>query len=533
MRASPLAATLRRTADGFAALTGWRRFAVAVLLGAMATLAMPPVGAVPVLLLVFPPFIWLLRGTGRRWAAFWTGWAFSFGFFVFGLYWVAFALTVDLERFGWMIPFAVCGLPALLALFAGTAIWCLQRLNLTGTAHTMAFAGLWALAEWLRGHVLTGFPWNLIGYAWVDWTPVIQATAWIGIYGLSMVTVLAAAAPAAAVDRDGRWSRPALAVWLAACTALAGFAIAGTLRLSDASDDTVPGIMLRLVQPNIAQADKWRPELGPQHLTNQMELSLLESDPPITHVIWPETAIPYLIERDVAVQQAIGSIVPPGGLALVGAPRASAPGEPQQYWNSLQVVRENGSIAATFDKFHLVPFGEYMPLRDWLPLDSIAAGSTDYSSGPGPRTLALDGLPPFSPLICYEAIFPGAVIDRSDRPQWLVNVTNDAWYGHTAGPHQHFAIAQVRAVEEGLPMARVATTGVSGVIDAYGRVTASLDLGRRGVVDAPLPVALPQPTLYARIGDTAFWVLCVLCLAAPLTARRRSADATAEESPHC
>lgn len=518
------AAALDALSARLAGATRWRRLGLAFLFGALATLAMPPVGAAPVLLLAFPPLIWLLRGAGRRWAAFWTGWTFGFGYFVVGLYWVAFALTVDLDRFWWLIPFAVCGLPALLAIFCGLATWVLQRLNLGGLAQAVAFAALWSVvAEWMRGHVLTGFPWNLAGYTWVDWGPVIQSTAWIGIYGLSALTILAASLPAALADRQGAWSRRAMAAWLASLAVIAGLGVAGAVRLSQATDDTVPGVMLRLVQPNIRQADKWRPELAPDHLAVQMELSLLESDAPVTVVIWPETAIPYLVDREPAVRQALGAIVPRGGLALIGAPRASPPGQPREYWNSLLAVTENGSIVETFDKFHLVPFGEYMPLRNWLPVDSIAGGSTDYSSGPGPRTLRLDGLPPVSPLICYEAIFPGAVVDPSDRPDWMVNVTNDAWYGQTAGPHQHFAIARVRAIEEGLPLARVATTGISGVVDAYGRVTASLGLGRRGVVDAPLPVDLAEPTPYARWGDVAYWLIIVICLTPVLLWRLHSA----------
>jgi apolipoprotein N-acyltransferase len=222
---------------------------------------------------------------------------------------------------------------------------------------------------------------------------------------------------------------------------------------------------------------------------------------PVTHVVWPETAVPFFVERDGGARQAMASVTPPGGSIITGAPRirVEADGE-NRFWNSLHAVDGSGAVVASFDKFHLVPFGEYMPLRGIPPVGGIAAGATDFSAGPGPATLDVPGLPPFSPLICYEVIFPGAVKDSHNRPSWLLNVTNDAWYGKTAGPHQHFEIARVRAVEEGLPLVRAANTGISGIFDGYGRVTAYLGLGERGVVDADLPDMLPI-TPYGRFGD--------------------------------
>ncbi len=537
--ASGAAARLSALADRLAGLSGWRRLAVAIGLGGLASLAMPPVGAVPVLLLCFPGLLWLLDGVPAgargRWAAFLVGWGFGFGFFVLGLYWIAFALTVDLARFFWMLPFAVAGLPAFLAIFSGLATLATALLPVRGPGRALALALLWGVAEWLRGHVLTGFPWNLMGYGWVEWPSVLQSVSVIGIYGLSLLTVAVAVLPAALLDRRrGGWSRPGAA---ALATGLALFVLigaAGAVRLAGAESATVPGVVLRLVQPNIAQTDKWTPALYVQHLLLHRDLSRAPGPAggpgPVTHVIWPETAVPWSLDQHAEARRAIAPAAPAGGLIITGAPRAAAPGEPEQYWNSLFAIGPDGGLAGRYDKFHLVPFGEYVPLRGLLPIERVTQGRVDFSAGPGPRTLILPGLPPVSPLICYEVIFPGAVTDRdaaalAPQPAWLLNLTNDAWYGRTAGPHQHFAIARTRAVEEGLPLVRVAGTGISGVVDAHGRITARLGLGERGVIDAPLPVALARPTLFARWGDLAFWAIgCGLAGAAALFSRKSAKE---------
>ncbi|MBV9522638.1 MAG: apolipoprotein N-acyltransferase, partial [Alphaproteobacteria bacterium] len=248
---------------------------------------------------------------------------------------------------------------------------------------------------------------------------------------------------------------------------------------------------------------------------------------PATDIIWPEAAATFILNRDAAHRLAIAGIVPPGGLVLTGAIRTDpAPAPALRYWNSLLAIDGKGEIVADFDKAHLVPFGEYVPMRGILPIEKLTPGNVDFTAGPGPRTLDLPGLPPVGPDICYEIIFPHAVADERQRPQWLLNVTNDAWYGFTSGPFQHFAIARVRAVEEGLPLVRAANNGISGIVDAYGRVRVRLGLDAVGVLDGALPTALPAPTLYARFGDAIFWGLVLaatlLCLADRMAGRRRS-----------
>lgn len=511
-------------------LTGWRRWAMAAALGGLATFALPPAYALPVLLIAFPGLIWLLDGatSGRR--AFAVGWFFGFGHHLLGLYWISAALFTDIDQFWWALPFSAVGLPVLLGLFTGAAGWLFHVLRARGCGGGLAgpllFAGCWALLEWLRGHVFTGFPWNLIGYGWVDVLPVLQSVSLFGIYGLSLLTVLAAALPAALTDPGIRprhaWG--AVAAGLALFVALGGW---GSWRLATASDAVVPGVRLRLVQAAIDQKLKWANGQREKNVQENLDLSALPASEPITHIIWPETTVPFFIERDARIRQVLGSVTPSGGLLITGAPRSETASDGEwRYYNSLIAVDGSGAVAGSYDKAHLVPFGEYMPLRRWMPVGAIAGNGAEFSPGPGPKTLRLTGLPPVSPLICYEGIFPGAVTDPTDRPQWLLNLTNDAWYGHTAGPHQHFAINQVRAVEEGLPLVRVANTGISGLVDAYGRVRQSLGLGERGVIDTTLPKAPDGTTLYSRAGDCLFGFGLAACFLVSAFARRdpRGAD---------
>ncbi|MFE0752634.1 apolipoprotein N-acyltransferase [Inquilinus sp. NPDC058860] len=505
---------IERLAARIAALSRWRRFGAAIGLGVLASLSVPPLYAAPLLWLAFPGLFWLLAGARSGLSAFLTGWAFGFGFFVPGLYWVSWALTVD-PRFFWMIPFAMAGLPALLGIFTGLAGLGFHGLRRAGWGGPLALAVAWGLAEWLRGHVLTGFPWNLVGYAWVGWLPVLQGVSVIGIYGLSVLTVAAATLPATLAG-PRRTGLAATAAGIALFLAIAGW---GALRLAGESSVTpVSGVILRLVQPNISQADKWSGDKRIENFNKQLAMSAAPGIEHVTAVIWSETAVPFTLSWEPEAQKALGAILPPGALALVGATRATPYGtEPLEAWNSVYAVDRAGTVLATYDKAHLVPFGEYVPLRGLLApfgIEKITAGSVDFSPGPGPRTIDLPGLPPVSPLICYEAIFPGAVLDPAGkRPGWLLNVTNDGWYGMTSGPYQHFAIARTRAVEEGLPLVRAANTGISGVVDAYGRIRGEIALGEAGILDAHLPAALPE-TPYARWGEAGFWLLLLLGLLA-------------------
>ncbi len=506
------------------ALAGRRRAIAAALLGAGAALALPPLHLLPLAVVGFAGLVWLLEGAcddkhRPALAAFLVGWWFGFGHFSLGLYWVANALLIEWQRVGWMIPFAVFGLGALLGVFAGLATLAVYASRMRATGAVAALAIAWSLGEWLRGHVLTGFPWNLMATLWVESAPMIQGAALFGAYGLSALTVLVCAMPAtlAAPGTRARWLPTAAASLLVAV----GWA-AGAYRLAGADSGTVPDVRLRLVQPNVPQALKWDPEAREENLRRMIELTRQPGFETRTHTIWSETATAFPIwgENDVLARRRaqIAAAVPPGGMLVTGAPRFERAADGSlRAWNSLHAMDGAGTIEATFDKFHLVPFGEYVPFREILPIDRIVPGGIDFSAGPGPQLLAIRGLPLASPLICYEIIFPGRVVPDAGRAEMLLNVTNDSWFGESAGPYQHFAAARLRAVEEGLALVRSAGGGISAVVDPYGRPFASLALGATGVLDSDLPRSI-APTPFAQLGNVAF-VILLLAIAAAFFAR--------------
>lgn len=494
------------------------RLAVAALAGVLAAAALPPLGLLPVLLLSWTVVYALWNAAAdaprRNRATFLLGWAFGTGYFSAGLYWVAYAFLVDAATFGWMIPFALLGLGAGFGLFPGLAFWAAARASASlPLVRWIGFAAVWVVVEWLRGWVLTGFPWNSLGSVWAFHPAWAQGAALAGMFGLSWITLLAATAPVA----GGLGAFGAARGWLRGCGVLAAILAIqgglGALRLPAAAMPTVPDVNLRLVQPDIAQTDKWRPELREDNLMQQVVLSRSPGWEKATHVIWSETAASYPLDIDAFHRFLVAEAAPRGGWLLTGMPRRTPPGTPLEIWNSLVAIDSSGRIADVYDKFHLVPFGEYVPGGGILPVAKLTGGRVDFSPGPGLRTVRLPHTPPYSPLICYEIIFPGEAVRADDRPAWIVNVTNDGWFGLSAGPYQHLSSAVLRALEEGLPVARAANTGISAVIDPYGRIVASLDLGRAGVVDSSLPQALP-PTPFARYGNALILATVLASLAA-------------------
>jgi len=287
----------------------------------------------------------------------------------------------------------------------------------------------------------------------------------------------------------------------------------GGIRLHNAgTTEAVPGITLRIVQANVAQLRRWEPEARTAVLQKNLEMTRGPGFENITHVIWPESSVPYFIDPGSTLVDILQQAVPPGGALITGGlRREEESGITGGVWNTLFAIT-HGGIATYYDKHHLVPFGEYVPLRQWLPLpiEKLAHDMGDFSVGPGPQTLTLKGFVPFSPLICYEAIFPDKVIAGNMRPSVLVNVTNDAWFGVSTGPYQHYQMARLRAVEEGIPLIRAANTGISGVIDAYGREVATADLNKNAVVDSLLPVALETGTAYSKIRGITFLLLVII-----------------------
>jgi apolipoprotein N-acyltransferase len=509
-------------ADAFRRLTGWRRNLTAIAAGIVASLSLPPADLLPVLWLAIPVLVWLLDGVKTWKGALWVGWLFSFGFLAFSLYWLTFALFVAIDQYWWAVPFASSGLAFGLSIYfgIGTAVaWSVPHQR--PLARVLALTGMWSLAWWVYGHALTGFPWNLPGYAWTEFPWLIQPASVIGIYGVTLLVILAPALAAllGSPFTSARRGRHAAAAGIAIVVLAAVF---GAIRLPVGPMPTVPDVRLRLVQPSIQQSLKWVPGRFADNLRQHIRLSLQPAEKPPTAIIWSEAAEPYPLETQPENAKAIAAAtLQPGQLLITGLDREVTDTDPPSFRDSIQALNRDGQILATYDKFHYVPFGEYMPLSKYIPMiKAVAVGDIEPTPGPGPRTVHLPGLPPAGMLICYEVIFPNEVVDRSDRPDWLLDVTNDAWFGLSAGPYQHFAMMRVRSVEEGLPLANAANDGISGVVDPYGRVTARLGLGKIGVVDADLPKPIAQ-TIYARLGDGPFFAMAVLLAAAGFALGRR------------
>lgn len=514
-----------------AAESGRGRLALAALAGAALTAAQPPVFAWPLIFLAVPGLAWLLSRAPSGRAAFAVGWAAGGAYFLTGLYWVVEAFLVDIARHGWMAPFAVSGLAAGLGLFWAVAFRLAWGLAPRGWPLALALAAAWTLADYARAYVLTGFPWALTAYAWAD-TPVSQAAALFGPHVLGLLTLALAALPAAPWLGEARPPRPrALSLAALALAAAAVFAAwdRGAARLAQPAPPEGP--VIRLVQPNAGQREKWRPEMIPVFFERLRDLSAPgpgEAAPAL--VIWPETAIPWLLEREPEVRRLIAESAG-GASVLLGARRLVRDETPGRPWrNAMTVLGPDGEILGSYDKRHLVPFGEYVPLHGAaraLGLGPMVGESGGFGRGTGPARLSVPGLPDLVPRICYETIFPHAMPEAApDRPRWIAQVTNDAWFGATAGPWQHFHQARMRAIEQGLPVARAANTGISAIIDARGRVVASLGLLEAGAVQAPLPGALP-PTPYARLGDlpgmVAAALLLLVCAVPGFLTRRRPA----------
>ena len=509
-----LLAPVQAAADWVATLKGWKRALLAASAGAISVLAFAPLHVWPVLFLSFGLLVWLLDGCHAGHARLGTrlrcatliGFWFGFGYFLTGLYWTAEAFLVEPWRHGWLIPFAMTGLAGGMALFYAAAAALAAILWRPGAARVFAMAIAFGLAEFARGHVLTGLPWNLVGYGLAATLPMMQAASIFGVYALSLLALLLFASFFAIWAPQGSGlARPisTALVTLFFSLVLAAGAMWGEARLASAGAATT-GVRLRIVQANVDQANKWRPENSAEIFNTYLDLTKSGGGASgldgITLVVWPETAVPFLLANSSEALNEIGDVLPKGTSLLVGSARVAEERDAdgrlatERVYNSLIVVSDKGEILGSYDKVHLVPFGEYLPFQDFmeslgfLQLTGIRGG---FSAGTGSRLLSIPGAPPARPLICYEIIFPDEVADNSQRPRWFLNVTNDAWFGTSAGPYQHFHQAQLRAVEQGLPVVRAANTGISAIIDPYGRVLGELGLKQEGVVDGLLPEALP------------------------------------------
>ena len=510
---------------------GWRRAAIACLAGAASTLALAPINFWPVLFVTFPPLVWLIDGAvAGRWggvgAAFLTGWWFGFGYFLAGLYWVGYAFLVDAKTFGWLLPVAVTILPAGLALFTGLGVALSRSLWTPGRLRVLTLAAALTCSEWLRGHVLTGFPWNAFGYALTFPLALAQSAAVLGIWGLTFIAVAVFASPALLADevKGRRW-----APVLGAVAGLGALALFGAVRLALNPTETEDGVHLRIMQPNLQQDVKFNYGAKNEVMRRYVELSERVTGPgaglgSATVLIWPESAFPFFLTREPDALAAIAKMLPPTTVLITGAARAAEPVpgvRGLRAYNSIYVIDHNGSILSIYDKLHLVPFGEYLPFQndlERLGLMQLTKVQGGFLPGDRRRRIAVPGAPAMLPLLCYEVIFPGEAVPPGERPGWLLNLTNDAWFGISSGPYQHLQQARVLAIEEGLPLVRAANSGVSAVVDPFGRVVRSLPLGSEGVLDSALPRPIAA-TIYVRIGDLWLWILVAFTFASALAVR--------------
>ncbi len=454
---------------------------IQLVLGGVSALAFAPMHQIWVLWLTFGGLMIALNQPIARLKQGMLAFAFGFGFGVASMGWVCTALMIDEGAFAWLIPLALLGL----GLFFGICM-ALPALAASfvpiGLRRWLVFGAVFTLVEWLRSWlVLGGLPWNLLGNIWTGFLPILQAGSVVGVYGLSLGSILLFTVPAL-------WYSSRSGVWIA-LGGLCVVALLGGMRLYTTVVPEVWGVRLRLVQPNIPQTLKWDPAQYEDNFVKLLRLSR-QNNQQITHVIWPESAVPFIMNENESERVRIMSALRQGSFLLTGGLRRVA--EDNSVANSLFILNDLTDIVAVYDKVHLVPFGEYVPLRGILPIDKIVPFNSDFHRGKGVRTMTVPKAPAVSPLICYEIIFSGSVVDANKRPGWMVNVTNDGWFGLSAGPYQHYDAAVMRAVEEGIPVVRAANHGISGVIDPLGRTVAALPLGGEGVLDSGLPAALPE-----------------------------------------
>lgn len=511
---------------------GRRRWLIAFAAGVVGAVSLAPVSLGPALIVPMVVAVWLLDGTAqgevtRRaalWHAFSDGWWLGFGYFIAGFWWLSAAFLIDPE-FTWAMPFGVLGLPALLALFFGAGFALARALWRPGPGRVLALALGLSAAEAARGHLFTGFPWNPLGMGLGGTLVTAQPAALVGLDGLTLLTVAIFAAPATLADRGDR--RRAARPTLVALAALAAILAYGGLRLSRPAPPEGDQIV-RIVQPGLRPDSEFSPENRDRIVDHYIALS--QTDDAAKHIklddvamlVWPESAFPFILQRDPYELGKIGGMLPARTHLVTGAarevevPAGNGHVAHSDYFNSILVIARGGAVVESYDKVHLVPFGEYLPFDSTLRalgLRNFVAIPGGFEFGVGRHALIVPGLPPAAPLICYEAIFPGEVnVAGAPRPAYLLNITNDGWFGLTAGPHQHFAQARLRSIEEGLPMVRGAATGISAVIDPYGRILQSLPLGPEGIIDARLPAPIDPPP-FARFSlwlSSLAWIATLL-----------------------
>jgi apolipoprotein N-acyltransferase len=493
-------------------LKGPRGSALLFLAGLLSGLAMPPLGLWPVLFVTIPFVIMRFETVTTFWGGFRCGWIFGFGYFVMCLHWIGFAFLIDAATYLWMMPFAVGGLAAIMAIYWAIAAGASVVLRRSfGLPLFLVFPATLTVCEWLRGHLLTGFPWAVPGLVAERMGGVAQSVSVVGMTGMTLIVLLWAAAPAAYLRYRNR---------MGAVTAVAIVAtlpviwLLGLQRVAVHPPQYVDGVALRIVQPNISQDDKWRADNASRIFDDLLAFSgapARDGRVP-SHIIWPESAVPFLLDESDGGRTALAQTLGAGQMLITGAIRRARPDPSADYFTSILVFDDTAHLVSTYDKWRLVPGGEFLPfawLLEPIGFQRLVSLPGSFAAGTGPKSLEIPGAGRAGPIICYEVIFPDRLIATEPRPNWILNVTNDGWFGNSVGPYQHLAQARLRAIEQGLPLVRSANTGISAVFDGVGRAIAMAPLSVPSVIDSSLPQALPA-TLYARSGDALMWALVVI-----------------------
>jgi apolipoprotein N-acyltransferase len=476
-----------------------------ILCGLCLALALPPVS-----------YIWLalcglvgvallnagLAAASRRFC-FVKGLAFGLGYFGFALHWIGFAFLVDADSYLWMMPFAVGGLALLMAVYWGLAFVAARWMVIRTVPTWLALPLCLSVAEWFRGILFTGFPWAAPGLIADGMGSVLQMASVVGLPGLTLFILIWGMAAGAVLQRN------VLAMLVVGTLPLC--LVWGQWRLASAPLENNDGPLIRIVQPNISQNDKWRGENARAIFEELLDLSGADVSLKPAAIIWPESAVPFLLDESSEALGAIADMLKPEQVLLAGTLRRHTIDGDEKYYTSIQLVDAQGVVRQSYDKWRLVPGGEFLPLA-WalepLGFRKVVDLPESFSAGDGPQSIDVPGIGMTAMLICYEAIFPDHLIDVESRPRWIVNVTNDGWFGASVGPYQHLAQVRMRAVEQGLPIARAANTGVSAMIDPWGRYIAKTKLETRDVLNVNLPQSL-EPTPFARWGVMIIWAFGV------------------------
>ncbi|MFT4717692.1 MAG: apolipoprotein N-acyltransferase [Rickettsiales bacterium] len=464
------------------------------ILGLLSATLFAPVNFLPVGFVTFPILLILVDKESPR-KAFYLGWVFAFGHFAAGLYWISISLFVDISRFWWLLPFSISLIPAALALYV--ALCCFFYCKISNQLRLdskivkiLLFSSIWVVFEILRSLLFSGLPWNLLGYSLFFWDIIPQIASKVSIYGLTFISLIFFTIPYFFYQNDLKNINNI--IYLALCLTLVVFLIIfGYLQMNYEQNSVKKSIKVRLIQPNTKQTDKWSQEERYNSFVKNIEYSkgdfMEKSGQKPDYIIWSEAAVPYILKDDRKfLLNEMVEIIPKDSLLITGAMRAQYDknNKIKQIWNSIFIINHNAKITNFYDKSHLVPFGEYIPLSQFLPfLSKITYGSLDFSSGKGNKTINLGSDISFSPLICYEIIFPWKIIDNNTKPDFIINITNDAWFGKSSGPYQHLNMARMRAIENQMPVIRVANSGITAIIDKNGRLLKKIDLSKDGKLD--------------------------------------------------